>query len=388
VRITRITTTTISLKSDLSNAQRNQKEMKTTIVAVISDVIRDGKPLVGFAFSSIGRASYEAQIRERIAPRVLSADPATLLDGPGTSLDPIRVQSCAMQNEKPGGDAERSVAMGTFDIAVWDLISKIEKKALHRVLAERFSNGHVQDRAFCYVGGGWYFPGHTLADLQDEMRQHQDAGYSMVKMKIGGFSNAEECKRIEAVLKVMGDGSNLAVDSNAAFGREAAIACGKAIAPYRLRWFEEPCHPLDFESYKAISQSYELPLASGENLFSSRELENFLLYSGFRGDRDIIQIDPPLAYGITGFLKVLEVAEKHGFTRKSMFPHGGNLMSLHIVGGLGLGGCESYPGVFGAVGGFNDEVKIAGGYATLPQAPGVGFEAKPELYAIMKNMIS
>jgi D(-)-tartrate dehydratase len=388
MRIKGIIERTIPLKSNLSNSQRSLKEMKTTIIAVISDVIRERKPLIGFGFSSIGRASYGAQVRERIAPRLLGADPHSLLDASGANFDPVRLLSCAMQNEKPGGDAERSVAMGTFDVAVWDLVAKIEEKPLHRVLAERYSKGRVLDRIFCYVGGGWYFPGQTLEDLQAEMRQHQEAGYSMVKIKIGGSSLGEDCKRIESALKVMGKGSNLAVDSNAAFSREAAIDFGKAIAPYHLRWYEEPCHPLDFESYKAVAQSYESPLASGENLFAARELENFLLYSGFRGDRDIIQIDPPCAYGITGYLKIIEVAEKYGFTRKSMFPHGGNLMGLNIAGGLGLGGCESYPGVFGVVGGFNEEVRISDGCATLPESPGLGFEAKPELFPIMKDLVS
>ncbi len=112
------------------------------------------------------------------------------------------------------------------------------------------------------------------------------------------------------------------------------------------------------------------------------------LKSAFRPGKDVIQLDPPLSYGITEYLKILDAAEWHGFSRKFMSPHGGNLMGLHIAGGLGLGGCESYPGVFGIFGGFNDEVKIADGHAVLPQSPGLGFEAKPDLFPVMEKLIS
>jgi len=388
MRITKILERTIPLATNISNSARSLQDIRTTIVAVVSDVIRGRKPLTGFAFSSIGRASHSAPIRERIAPRVLAVPPESVLNAAATNFDPDKLHAVAMRNEKLGGDAERSAAIGTVNIAVWDLVAKIEEKPLHQVLAERFSGGDVQDRVFCYVGGGWYRPGQTTQDLQDEMRGHLAAGYSMVKMKVGGLALAEDCKRIEAVLKVIGDSKSLAVDANCIFDRQQAIDCGKAIAPFGLRWYEEPCHPQDYEIYKAVAEAYAPPLASCENLFSPRELENFLLYSGFRSDRDIIQIDPPLAYGISGYLRVIEIAQKHGFTRKSLFPHGGNLMGLHIAAGFGLGGCESYPGVFGAAGGFNDEVSLQNGYAILPRSPGLGFEMKPELFPMMREMIS
>ncbi len=388
MRITRILERTIPLTTNISNSARSLKDIRTTIVAVVSDVIRNGKPLIGFAFSSIGRASHGTPIRERIAPRVLDSSPDSMLDASGTNFCPAKIHAVAMHNEKLGGDAERSAAIGTLDIAVWDLVAKIEEKPLHQVLAERFNSGKVEKSVFCYVGGGWYRPGQTTQDLQDEMRGHLDAGYSMLKMKVGGLTLDEDCKRIEAVLKIVGNSKFLAVDANCIFDRQQAIDCAKAIAQFGLRWYEEPCHPLDFESYKAVSEVYEPPLAACENLFSPRELENFLLYSGFRSDKDIVQIDPPLAYGISGYLSVIEIAQKHGFNRKSLFPHGGNLMGLHIAAGFGLGGCESYPGVFGAAGGFNDEVILKNGYAILPKSPGLGFEAKPELFPIMQEMIS
>jgi len=387
MRITRIAAESFPLTTSMSNSRRVLKEIRITVVAVECDVVREGRRLVGYGYSSFGRPSCHTQIRERVAPRVLAAAPADLLDEAGANFDPLRVWAHAAADEKPAGHAERSVAIGTVDLAVWDLVAKIEGKPLHLLLAERHGGGTARESVFCYVGGGWYRPGQTAADLQAEMQGHLEAGYTQVKMKVGGLSIAEDCARVEAVLAVVGDGRHLAVDANAVFEPSAALERARSLAPYALRWFEEPCNPLDYEGYKAVAASYAPPIATGECLSGAQELDNFLRYSAMRPDRDIIQLDPPLSYGVTEYLRIVQVAERHGFGRDALWPHGGNLMSLHVAGGLGLGGSESYPGVFGAFGGFNREVTIDGGYARLPQSPGLGFEEKPELFPLMRSLL-
>ena len=84
-------------------------------------------------------------------------------------------------------------------------------------------------------------------------------------------------------------------------------------------------------------------------------------FGGLRA-HDIIQIDPPQAYGIVQYARTVAMLERHGWRRASLFPHGGNQMSLAIAGGFGLGGAESYPGVFGPFGGFADDAKLEDGY--------------------------
>ena len=258
---------------------------------------------------------------------------------------------------------------------------------MHRLLAERYNGGRVAGKVFCYVGGGWYFPGQTLKDLLDEMRRHLDAGYSMLKMKIGGLPLDEDRRRVEAVLQVVGSGDRLAVDANAKFGRDAALAYAKALAPYGLRWFEEPCDPLDYALFAEIAGAYEGALATGENLYSTQDVENLVRFGGFRADRDIIQVDPPQAYGIVQYSRTLDMLVRHGWPRSAMFPHGGNQMSLHIAGGFGLGGAESYPGVFGDFGGFADDARVEEGYLRLPERPGIGFEGQAALYRIMRGLV-
>jgi L-alanine-DL-glutamate epimerase-like enolase superfamily enzyme len=343
--------------------------------------------VVGYAFNSTGRYACGAQMRARFIPRILRAEPKSLLDDSGENFEPEKFLAAMMQNEKSGGHSERSVGIGTIEVAVWDAVAKIAGKPLHRLLAERYNGGKIAEKVFCYVGGGWYAPGKTTRDLQDEMRRHLDAGYTMVKMKVGGMSLAEDLARVEAVRAILPNGAELAVDANSKFGRDEALAYARGLAPYGLRWFEEPCDPLDFALLAEIASVYDPPLSTGENLFSTQDVENLVRFGGLKPERDdVIQIDPPQAYGIVQYARTLDMLARHGWPRRLMFPHGGNQMSLAIAAGFGLGGAESYPGVFGDFGGFADDAELAGGYLKLSDRPGVGFEGQARLYRIMREL--
>ena len=387
MRIVDIRETAVPLKSTLANSSIDFTEMTTSVVAVITDVVRSGRPVCGFAFNSTGRYACGAQMRARFIPRILTAPSESLLDEPDTNFAPEKILAAMMQNEKSGGHSERSVGIGTIEIAVWDAVAKIADKPLHHLLAERFSSGKTATKVFCYVGGGWYAPGKTTTDLRDEMRRHLDAGYTMVKMKVGGMPLADDLARVEAVKSILPRGALLAVDANSKFNRAEALTYARGLAPFGLRWFEEPCDPLDFALLADIAGAYAPPLATGENLFSTQDVENLVRFGGLKPERnDVIQIDPPQAYGITQYVRTLDMLARRGWPRASMFPHGGNQMALAIAAGFGLGGAESYPGVFGKFGGFADDARIEGGMITLSDRPGIGFEGQAALYRVMKNL--
>jgi D(-)-tartrate dehydratase len=387
MRIVDIRETAIPLNSTLSNSSFDFSEMTTSVVAVITDVKRDGKPVTGFAFNSTGRYACGAQMRARFIPRILKAPPQSLLDQKAENFAPEKFLAAMLQNEKSGGHSERSVGIGTIEVAVWDAIAKIAEKPLHRVLAERYNNGKIADKVFCYVGGGWYGPGKTTKDLQDEMRRHLDAGYTMVKMKVGGMPLDDDLARVEAVKSILPPGCELAVDANSKFFRNDALAYARGLQPFGLRWFEEPCDPLDFALLAEIAGAYDAPLSTGENLFSTQDVENLVRFGGLKPERrDVIQVDPPQAYGIVQYARTLDALARHGWPRSLMFPHGGNQMSLAIAAGFGLGGAESYPGVFGDFGGFADDAKLENGYLTLSDRPGIGFEGQARLYKIMRDL--
>ncbi|MBN9002941.1 MAG: mandelate racemase, partial [Rhizobiales bacterium] len=223
VRIVDVREVTKPIASAIRNAYIDFSKMTTSLVAVVTNVERNGKPVVGYGFNSNGRYGQGGLIRERFAKRLTEADPKTLLDDGGDNLDPDKVWSTLMTNEKPGGHGERSVAVGTIDMAVWDAVAKIADKPLFRLLAER--HGRTADpRVFVYAAGGYYYPGKGLDKLRQEMRGYLDRGYSVVKMKIGGSSIEEDRERIEAVLKEIGSQAQLAVDANGRFDLETAIA--------------------------------------------------------------------------------------------------------------------------------------------------------------------
>ena len=386
MKIVDIRETAVPVNSNLRNAVFDFSQMTTSIVAVITDVVRDGAPVVGYAFNSTGRYACGAQMRDRLIPRLAAAEPASLLNGGGDNIDPEKALDVMLQGEKPGGHTERSVAIGTIEVAIWDAVAKIAEKPLYRVIAERYSGGETAEHMFVYVGGGWYAPDKGIPELLEEMRGYQEMGYTQLKMKVGGAPLDEDLARLEAVLELVGDGKYLAVDANCGFDNATALAYGRALAPYKLRWYEEPADPLDFALMAELAEFYEPPLATGENLFSTQDVRNLVRYSGMRPDRDVIQIDPPQSYGVVMMSRTLEMLAEHGWSRKSVMPHGGNQMSLHIAAGFGLGLCESYPNTFGIFSGFADDAEIVDGYITLSDRPGIGFEGQAELYKVMSEL--
>ncbi len=386
MRIVEIREKTVSMGSAISNAYIDFSKMTCSVVALITDVVREGKPVVGYGFNSNGRYGQGALMRERFFPRLMAADSKTLLDETGENLDPFRIWSTLMTNEKPGGHGERSVAVGTIDMAVWDAVAKIAEKPLYRLLADRYREGQADDKVWVYAAGGYYYPGKDMTALQNEMKRYRDLGYQVVKMKIGAVPLDEDICRIEAVLAVVGEGKYLAVDANGRFDLETAIAYGKALKPYGLFWYEEAGDPLDFALQAELSKYYDLPMATGENLFSHQDARNLIRYGGMRPDRDWLQFDCALSYGLVEYLRTLEMLQQHGWSTRRVVPHGGHQMSLNIAAGLHLGGNESYPGVFQPFGGFADNIEIKNGFVGLPNVPGVGFETRAELFKLMKSL--
>src|SRR6202007_1282350 len=199
MKIVEIREKTIPISSPIRNAYIDFSEVTLSLVAVITDVIRDGKPVVGYGFNSNGRYGQGMLMRERFIPRILDADPAALMNDAGTNLDPHKIWNCMFPNEKPGGHGERSVAIGTIDMAVWDAVAKIEGKPLFQLLAERYGNGTPDKKIFVSAAGGYYYPGQSHDQLKDEMRSYIDRGYTVVKKKIGGASLDGDLRRTDVI---------------------------------------------------------------------------------------------------------------------------------------------------------------------------------------------
>ncbi|MCX8979661.1 mandelate racemase/muconate lactonizing enzyme family protein [Citrobacter portucalensis] len=385
MRILDVVEITKPIASPIRNAYIDFSKMTTSLVAVVTDVEIEGRRVVGYGFNSNGRYGQGGLIRERFRNRILDADPESLLNAEGDNLDPHNIWDVMMSNEKPGGHGERSVAVGTLDMAIWDAVAKIANKPLFRLLAE-MKGVEANPRVFVYAAGGYYYPGKDLSALRQEMRGYLNRGYNVVKMKIGGASLEEDRRRIEAVLTEIGDEARLAVDANGRFNLETSIAYAKMLRDYPLFWYEEAGDPLDYSLQAALSEFYPGSMATGENLFSHQDARNLLRYGGMRPDRDYLQFDCALSYGLVEYLRTLDVLAQFGWSPSRCIPHGGHQMSLNIAAGLGLGGNESYPDLFQPYGGFPDSVKVEEGHIVMPELPGIGFEGKSDLIKEMRAL--
>ena len=386
MKITNVIEETKPISSNIKNAYIDFSKMTLSLVAVCSNIIKNGKPLIGYGFNSNGRYGQGHLIRERFRPRILEANPNKLLNEDGNNFDPIKMWDVMMSNEKPGGHGERSVAVGTLDMAIWDLVSKVEEKPLYQMLSEKYGDGNPNRDVFVYAAGGYYWPDQGITGLTDEIKKYLGLGYSVVKKKIGGASLSDDCKRIEAVLKILGPNDRLAVDANGRFNLETAIKYAKALSNYNLFWYEEPGDPLDFELQRELGNHYKGPMATGENLFSLQDARNLIRYAGMRKDIDWLQFDCALSYGLVEYLKIIDMLKENQWDVSRCIPHGGHQMSLAIAAGLGLGGNESYPDLFQPYGGFPDGVKVENSIVRLPEINGIGFEGKSDLYSVMKKM--
>lgn len=388
MRITAIREARVPLRGAGSNAVVDFVDHHVSLVAVFTDVRRDGRPLVGVAFNSIGRHAQSGIIVDRMAPRVLGADPDTLVDPHTGLIDPASVLGAAMQGEKPGGHGDRASAAAAIELACWDLLARYHDEPAWATIAAAHGREPIDGGVSVYAAGGYYHDRDDPDRLHHEVTDYLQDGYPAVKIKIGGADLAEDLTRIETAVDAAGAGDRIAVDANGRFDVDEAVRYGEAIAPFGLRWYEEPVDPLDYAGLAQLAARYDGPIATGENLFSRADVDNLMAFGGLRPDRDILQMDPGLSYGLTGYAAMLASLEEAGFDRRAAIPHGGHLINLHIVTALGLGGCEAYPGVFEPFGGYSDDCRLTAGRVVAPGTPGFGLESKTGLTDEIERLLA
>lgn len=388
MKIVDIVTLDVKLSGAISNAVVSFDDHDVSLVAVISDVIRNGRPVTGIAFNSIGRYSQSGILQQRIRPRILEAAAHALLDDEGALFDPAKVFALAMKNEKPGGHGDRASAIGALELAFWDLNAKLEDRPAYSLIADSFDRSVSDTSIPVYAAGGYYYDRNTGDSLRDELQGYKAQGFDAFKIKVGGASISEDLKRIDEAVSIAGSGSRVAVDANGRFNLIQGLEFGREIEDYGLKWYEEIGDPLDYALNQAMAHHYKGAIATGENLFSCQDVRNLLNYGGMRAGKDVFQMDAGLSYGLTEYGRMIELLEQRGFQRGQVFPHGGHLINLHIVAGLGLGGCEAYPGVFQPFGGYPETCSVENGTVRPSNAPGFGLEEKPEIAEVIGQLLN
>ena len=281
--------------------------MTVSLVAVVTDAVRDGRRVVGYGFNSNGRYGQGGLIRERFAPRLLEAEPETLLNEAGDNLDPDRVWRAMMANEKPGGHGERSVAVGTIDMAVWDAVAKIAGQAAlpaaGRASRRRRRSTRVRlcrrrvllsgQEPRCAACRDAQLPRSRLHGREDEdWRRGDGRGPAAHRSGAGGDRRRRRSSRW--------------MRTAASIWRRPS-RMRSCCASIRCSGTRKRATRSITRLQAALADYYPAPMATGENLFSHQDARNLLRYGGMRPDRDWLQFDCALSYGLCEYLRTLEV---------------------------------------------------------------------------------
>ena len=386
-RIVEVREQPVRLEAAIRNSLIDFSQMTVSVVAVITDRVVDGRPVVGLGFNSIGRYAASGILRDRFIPRLLEADPDSLLDDAG-ELDPAVIRDLVMKNEKPGGHGERSGAVAALEIAVWDVAAKLAGVPLYRLLADRYNGGPLRHARRGLRGGRLLLP----------RRRRRPARRGDARLPRPGLHASEDEDRRREPRRGHGAPRDRArARRRTGAGSPSTPTAGSTSrppSPTVSGWSHTACAGTRRPGIRSTTASRPSsvattapPFATAENLFSHQDVRNLLRYAGLRPEVDILQMDPGLSYGIVELERMLDVMRDEGWSPRRFIPHGGHLMALHMAAGLQLGGNESYPGIFQPFGGFGEQHEVVDGAIAIADTPGIGLEHKPELRPVLAELV-
>lgn len=260
--------------------------------------------------------------------------------------------------------------LSAIDIALWDLMGKILKMPVHKLL------GGFRDRIPTYIAGGYYEDGKGLKELAQEMEDNLGLGARAVKMKIGGVPVREDIERVRVVRDTIGPDIKLMVDANNAYAAYEAIDIARKIEPYDIFWLEEPVAPDDYEGHARVGESTSIPVATGENEYTRYGFRDLISHHS----ADILNADAQILGGITEFMQVSALAAAHDLR---IAPHGAQEIHIHLVTAISNGLIlefyrETVDPLRGKI--FKNPLTIdKDGCTTVPDRPGLGVEPDYEL---------
>ena len=270
-------------------------------------------------------------------------------------------------NRKPVAKGSYISAMGSIDIAVWDIIGKVLNLPVYKVL------GGFNEKIRVYAAGGYYEEGKGLKELAREMAEYVGEGFGAVKMKVGGEPMAVDAERVRAVRDAVGPKVDILIDANNKWNAYEAIRFGRMVEKYDLYWFEEPVEPDDFAGCAEVKKALDIPIVAGENEFTRWGARDLVM----AGSADILNLDTVIAGGITEYRKIAALASAHHIP---VAPHGNPHMAVHLLASTpNTLIMETYPGVESKYNPALPLFPVKDGYINAPTGPGLGIDPDPEV---------
>lgn len=270
-------------------------------------------------------------------------------------------------NRKPVAKGEYIRAMGSADIAIWDIVGKALGMPVYQVL------GAYSEKLRVYAAGGYYEDGKGLRELATEMEDYVKEGFRAVKMKVGWGPMRDDAERVRVVRETVGKDVDVLIDANNAWNAYDAIKFGRMVEKYDLFWFEEPVEPDDFKGCAEVKQALDIPITAGENEFTrwgARELIE-------ARSADILNLDTVWSGGITEYRKIAALASAHHIP---VSPHGNPFMAVHLLASTPNALImETYPGVEHKYNPALPLFPVKDGYISAPSRPGIGIDPDPEI---------
>jgi len=192
-------------------------------------------------------------------------------------------------------------AISALDIAFWDIKAQAAGVPLYRLLG-----GAEVEAVPCYATG-FYFQGDTERQLALEAERYLAEGFTAVKMKVG-LGVERDVPMVAGVRRAIGPATRLMIDANHAYTAVEAIALGRRVEEYDLRWFEEPVSPLDLRSYLEVKRRLKIPIAGGECEYTRFGFETLLRHRAV----DYAQPDLCACGGISEGMKIATLASIYG----------------------------------------------------------------------------
>lgn len=269
---------------------------------------------------------------------------------------------------KPVNKGKEIHAIGSVDLAVWDIVGKAMEQPVHRIL------GTFRERIPVYGAGGYYADGKGTAELVAEMEGYVAEGFDVVKMKVGGMSAREDAERVRAVVRALGSDARVMIDANNGY-RTAyeAIRFGRMVEDLDLYWFEEPVAPYDWRGNAEVRDALDVPITAGENEYTRWGALNLLT----NHSADILNLDTIKAGGITEMRKISALASAY---HTPVAPHGYAHMNIHVLASLpGTLILETYPSKARDFNPALPPMPVSGGSVAAPTEPGLGMAIDPAL---------